>query len=316
MQGIVLFYKPKGITSYDVIRKVKKLTGEEHIGHGGVLDPLAEGLLILGIGREATKKLGDILKNTEKEYEAVVRFGAISKTYDAEGPIYPVRNKPRRDVGAAAVPEAGRISNGVKNFIGEIWQMPPPYSAIKIGGEPAYARTRRGEKIKLKPKRVFIKSIEILSYESPDLKIRVITGSGVYIRSLAHDLGQTLGWGAYLADLRRTRVGNYTIEQAITFEDMDKNFIELRAEIFGDVHGVGFRFFALREGEKSGLAGWARNTERGTVEVLAQGKEKSLQQFLEKLERGPLLAKVEKVDFIFQKPNIQLSEFIMYNQNI
>lgn len=305
MKGILLFYKPKGISSYDVIRKVKKLTGERHIGHGGTLDPLAEGLLILGIGKEAAKKLTTILKNEEKEYEATVRFGAVSETYDAEGPIKEVQNSEIKIQNLTLE----KIEKTLGRFIGEIEQKPPAYSAVKIKGKPAYERARNGEKVELMPKKVFIKSIDVLDYTPPDLKIRVICGSGVYIRSLAHDLGQKLGCGAYLSDLKRTRIGNYSIYQAVTFEDVDKNSIELWAEIFGEVQGIGFRFFTVKEAKKLKLVGWVRNTKLGTVEVLAQGKEKDLREFLKKLERGPLPALVQKTETLFRKPREHFSEF-------
>jgi len=303
MEGIVLFYKPKEITSYEVVRKFKELVNENHIGHGGTLDPLAEGLLILGIGRKATKRLSRILKNTEKEYEAVVKLGAVSETYDAEGPI--VEQK------ILSIPTYEEIKDKLKIFIGEIYQTPPLYSAVKIKGKPAYERIRKGEKIELKPKKVFIKSIEILGYESLKVQLRIIANSGVYIRSLAHDLGQVLGCGAYLYDLKRTRINSFNIEKAISFKDLENDFIELKGEIFGKVQGVGFRFFALKEAKKLDLKGYVSNTEKGSVEVLAQGKEKSLQEFIKKLKKGPLFAQVNDFDFIFQKPTTKFSSFFV-----
>lgn len=207
MAKIFPVYKPKGITSYDVIRRLKKRFPGEKIGHGGTLDPLAEGVLVVGVGRQATKRLGKILKNTKKEYIAEVELGKTSETDDSQGPIGDGGRK-----GLNNRPNLKQIQKVLKEFIGVVNQVPPKYSAVKIKGTPAYKLVRKGKKIKLKPRRVSIYSIDLISYRYPNLKIKVVCGSGVYIRALARDIGKKLKNGAYLKSLTRTAVGQFRIE--------------------------------------------------------------------------------------------------------
>ena len=159
----------------------------------------------MGIGGKATKELHQLVQN-EKEYVATVRLGMESETDDEEGGKTSVSDIP---VGREAVDAA------VKKFIGNIEQTPPVYSALKIKGVSAYARVRRGEDVVMKPRIIEIKSIDVISYAWPDIVLRVVTGPGVYIRALARDIGRALGTGAYLANLERTRVGQFTKEQCI-----------------------------------------------------------------------------------------------------
>ena len=198
---IFAFYKPKGITSHDAVNLVRRKTGERRVGHAGTLDPLASGVLVIGVGREATRRLGEIEKQ-EKEYEALLRLGISSTTDDEEGE--------KKENTVKEIPQLEKIEGILKDFEGEISQVPPIYSAIKIKGKAAYKYAREGKKVELKPRRVLIKEIKILEYKWPFLKLRVVTGPGVYVRSLARDLGEKLGTGGYLADLLRTRVGEYT----------------------------------------------------------------------------------------------------------
>lgn len=223
-EGIMAFYKPKGPTSHDIINQLRRLTGIKKIGHAGTLDPLARGVLVVGIGAKATKKLSAIVAK-EKEYVAVIRLGEESDTDDAEGPIKKFSISPPSvasgDLRQASnsqflIPARKNIDAAVKLFVGKITQVPPIYSALKIKGAAAYARARRGEKIKMKSRAVEIKEIEILSYAWPDITLRVVTGPGVYIRALARDVGRALGTGAYLASLERTRVGKFTKENAVS----------------------------------------------------------------------------------------------------
>jgi tRNA pseudouridine55 synthase len=213
MDRILGIWKPKGPTSNDVVQDVKRMTGEK-VGHAGTLDPLAEGVLVLGIGREATKKLGIEVKK-EKEYVAKVKLGETSETDDEEGAKTP---------GSDGRPEFSDIGNAVKKFVGKIKQIPPVYSAIKIGGKEAYKFARKGEKPVLLERDAEIKEIEILDYVWPYLELRVVTGPGVYIRSLARDIGKELGVGAYLAGLKRTRVGNFTEGNALSLEEFKKQW--------------------------------------------------------------------------------------------
>ena len=204
---IVAVLKPKGPTSHDIIDEIRLITGEQKVGHAGTLDPLASGVLVVGIGREATKKLNEIVQK-EKEYIASVRLGVTSTTDDEEGLKHEVEVK--------EIPEDKKISLSVRRFVGSINQTPPVYSAVKVGGQESYKRARRGEEVKLRSREVEIKEIEILEYRWPILKLRVVTGPGVYIRSLARDIGAALGTGGYLAELERTRVGEFTKEKAIS----------------------------------------------------------------------------------------------------
>ena len=199
--------KPVGISSYDVIRKLKKLYPNEKIGHGGTLDPLASGVLVIAVGKESTKSLSKILKNAKKGYEAVIKLGEYSETDDKEGPFEEV--KPKR------IPSKKEVEKALSKFIGEIAQIPPKYSAIKIKGVPAYKRARRGEKIVLKPRKVIIYNLKLVNYTYPFVKIEITVGSGTYIRSLARDIGKELETGAYLYNLRRTFVGGFKIENSI-----------------------------------------------------------------------------------------------------
>lgn len=207
-KGIYPVYKPKGITSYDIIRKIKKEISQnnEKIGHAGTLDPEACGVLIIGIGREFTKKLNQIT-NQEKEYIAEIVLGEYSSTDDVEGQKIKIKFKKK--------PTKQEIKEIIKEFKGEIYQKPPFFSAIKISGKPAYFYARLGKKIELKSRLIKIKDILILKYKWPILKIKVICGKGTYIRSLARDIGQKLGTGGYLKSLIRTRIGDFTINKAI-----------------------------------------------------------------------------------------------------
>ncbi|MFH2136834.1 MAG: tRNA pseudouridine(55) synthase TruB [Patescibacteria group bacterium] len=206
LKGIVAIYKPKGPTSFDIIYKLRQITGIKKIGHAGTLDPLASGVLVIGIGREATRKLNEAVES-EKEYLATVRFGAESTTDDMAGEknIKKVSGKPTRK----------EVKKALEKFCGKIMQLPPNFSAIKIGGVRAYRMARRGEIPKLKKRPVEVREIKIIKYKWPDLKIKIVSGKGFYVRSLARDLGKKLKVGGYLAALERTRVGRFKKSDAI-----------------------------------------------------------------------------------------------------
>lgn len=207
---IFAVYKSKGPTSYDIIRGIQKALGQRKgIGHAGTLDPLASGVLVIGIGREATKKLGEIV-GKEKEYLAKIRLGATSTTDDAEGEI--------SETGAVPL-EKGDVVKAVRSFKGVILQTPPIYSALKIKGEPAYKLARQGKDVEMKPREAKIFEAEVIDYKWPFLEVRFVTGPGVYIRALARDIGEKLGVGGYLADLERIRVGSFTKENALSAEE-------------------------------------------------------------------------------------------------
>lgn len=199
---IIAVYKEKGFTSRDVVNRIKEATGRKKAGHAGTLDPLAEGVLVVGIDREATKELHKE-RFEEKEYVAVVRFGMYSETDDEEG------NK--ENVEVKRIPKVEEINKVLSSFSGEICQRPPSFSAVKVKGKEAYKWTREGKEVDLEERKVHIKKIRLLSYRYPLLKIKIITGRGVYVRSLARDVGKSLGVGGYLLSLLRTRVGDLTL---------------------------------------------------------------------------------------------------------
>lgn len=206
MEGVFAIYKPSGPTSNQVLQDIKRALGKKiKIGHAGTLDPLARGVLVIGIGRQHTKKLKDIV-GQEKEYLATIKLGMTSTTDDEEGKKEVIRP----DV----IPGRPLVNNIIGEFIGEIEQVPPIFSAVKIKGQEAYKRARRGEKINIEPRRVLIKGIEILDYQYPNLKLKITCGPGTYIRSLARDIGEKLGTGGYLADLERSRVGKFPANSA------------------------------------------------------------------------------------------------------
>jgi len=201
-----------------MLNKIRKIADTKKVGHAGTLDPLASGVLVVAIGRENTKKLRYILEE-EKEYIGTVKLGETSETDDGEGVPSPPTPLPEVE----GSPKLNDIEKILPKFIGyAVWQMPPKYSAIKAGGKKAYEVARQGGEPLLGPRQVEIKEIEILEYKWPYLKIRVVCGSGTYIRSLARDIGEELGVGGYLADLERTRVGDFDKKDAIKEEDLEK----------------------------------------------------------------------------------------------
>lgn len=293
MEGIVLFNKPVGFTSNQIVEFFKKIANKK-VGHGGTLDPLASGLLILGIGRY-TKNLNDFLKNSIKTYISEIKLGYISDTFDKEGNIQKIE-KP--------IPSLEKILDTLKLFEGEIKQKPPLYSAIKIKGVPLYKLIRRGINVEIPERSVKVYEIKCLDFDKINgiLKLKLKVSSGFYVRSFANDLGEKLGCGAYLENLIRTEINKYKLEEALTFEDINKDYLESYIKVYGRVQGVGFRFFASRLSKKYNLLGYAKNLPDGTVEIIAQGKEKDLQNFIKEIRIGPTLAKVEKLDILFRKP--------------
>lgn len=301
MEGIAVFYKEKGQTSYDVIRGLKKRLSGTKIGHGGTLDPLAKGVLIIGIGKNGTKQLTEFLKGKEKEYIASIILGANSNTYDIEGEIFPITKQ---------FPAKKTILTALKQFQGEFLQTPPSFSAVKIAGEPAYKLARKGKKLNLKPKKVSVSEIELLNYALPEIKIRLTVQSGFYVRSFANDLGKILKTGAYLKELTRTRIGNFKIEEAITTKDLDSDFLELYFKAHRAVQGVFFRDFAQKLANSLGLKGKAENLANGReIEIISQGKEKNLQIFLEKIKSGSEFSRIDNYFHYFRRPQGKFQDF-------
>lgn len=220
IDGILLINKEARITSYDVIRKLKKvLPRGQKIGHAGTLDPFATGLLIILLGKY-TKKMAEILK-MEKEYLVRAEFGYSTDTQDVMGEKVQVA----LDMDKV---EVGEIETIIKeNFVGEISQTPPQFSAKKIKGRKAYEFAREGKEVKLQPKLVTIKHFEIIDYDWPIVSFKIVCSSGTYVRTIVNDLGELLGTYATAVELERTRIGEYTLKDAIRFEeiceDMDLN---------------------------------------------------------------------------------------------
>ena len=204
--GIYNIYKPAGPTSHDMVDRVRKLSGIKRVGHAGTLDPFAEGVLIVAVGREYTKQLGKFLKQ-DKTYRAVIHLGAESDTGDPTGNIIEVQPQLK--------PALKEVREILKQFKGEIEQIPPAFSAIKIKGRKAYELARKGIRLDLKPRKVRIYTIKILKYRWPYLEIETRVSSGTYIRSLAKDIGQALKTGGYLKKLIRTKIRRFNIEKSL-----------------------------------------------------------------------------------------------------
>ncbi len=207
---IILVNKPAGWTSYKVVDKIKRWFKVKKVGHGGTLDPFAEGLLIIAT-QSKTKELSKILE-LDKEYEGVMELGAITPSYDVETEI--VERRSLDGITEEKIKETARY------FIGEIEQVPPMYSAVKYKGKPLYKLARKGLNVERKPRKVKIYDFQILDVNLPEVKFRVRCSKGTYIRSLVYDFGEKLGCGAYLKSLVRTRIGNYKIEDALTIEEI------------------------------------------------------------------------------------------------
>lgn len=208
-------YKEAGYTSSDVVARLRGILHMKKIGHTGTLDPDAEGVLPVCLGNGT--KLCELIADRDKEYEAVLRLGVTTDTQDMSGKI--LRSVPEEEV-SAAVSEAGILS-AVQQFKGEIEQIPPMYSAVKVGGKRLYQLARQGRTIERSPRKVQIYELEILKMELPEVKIRVRCSKGTYIRTLCQDLGDLLGVGAAMQHLVRTRVGRFCLEDAITLDEAE-----------------------------------------------------------------------------------------------
>lgn len=220
LNGVMVVDKPSGWTSHDVVAKTRRIVGERSIGHLGTLDPMATGVLPLVLGRMT--RLCQFYNASEKSYEGTVRLGFSTDTYDADGDPAgePVDIKVSLE----------ELRGAVEGLVGCIQQVPPPFSAKKIQGVPAYKFARRKQEVELKPVQVEVKEFTIDSLESDLAGFRCRVSSGTYVRSLAHELGQKLGCGAHLASLRRTAVAEFTVEQSHTLEDIAQAVTEARLE--------------------------------------------------------------------------------------
>lgn len=218
LSGVINLDKPCGISSAYAVGKVKRMLPRgTKIGHAGTLDPFATGVLLLLVGKGT--KLCEGLMSQAKQYDAVVRFGGTTATDDPESPVEPWPG----DVKGVLREEAEKA---IGAFVGEVMQMPPAFSAMKVGGRRAYEMARKGEEVRLEPRLVKIYRIEVLRYAWPDLRLRIDCGRGTYIRAIARDLGQKLGVGGYLTELRRTRVGQFGIEESWSVEKLAEAGVE------------------------------------------------------------------------------------------
>ncbi|MFW0862732.1 MAG: tRNA pseudouridine(55) synthase TruB [Candidatus Komeilibacteria bacterium] len=211
--GYILIDKPKTWTSFDVVAKLRNITGIKKIGHAGTLDPIATGLLIVAIGRDATKHIEELMK-LDKVYIVKAKLGEVSDTYDADGEIKIKENKEISE---------DELLKVVNKYIGEIEQVPPMYSAKKVKGKKLYELARQGKEIERQAVKINISDIKLLDFTNPYFELEVSCGSGTYIRSLVHDIGQDLNMGAVMYELRRTRIGKYDIQKAVQIEQLTKD---------------------------------------------------------------------------------------------
>jgi len=215
VSGVLVVDKPVGMSSHDVVQVIRRGTGIRRAGHTGTLDPRASGVLVVLIGPAV--RLSEFVSASDKRYQATIRLGSSTETYDAEGEI--------TMTGASIedISEEG-FSDVLQNYIGEIEQVPPPYSAVKVKGRKAYEMARKGEEVKLEPRTINVFSLEVLEWMPPEVVIDVYCSSGTYVRSLANDLGEELGCGAHLIGLRRTKSGRFTLRDAIPLRRLQEAF--------------------------------------------------------------------------------------------
>lgn len=212
MNGFLLVDKPKGVSSFGVVGRVRKLLGVRKAGHCGTLDPLATGLLIVCLGKAT--KLSRFVMGDRKSYETTITLGATTDTYDREGALSKCNER--------IIPTRDEIEAALGRFTGIIKQTPPLYSALKVKGKPLYKYARKSENIEIEPREVLIESISLTNYDYPIVKLSITCGAGTYIRSLAHDLGQVLGCGGYVEQLRRVRIGEIHVANAVGLDELEK----------------------------------------------------------------------------------------------
>jgi len=211
MEGVLIVDKPQGLTSHDVVYRLRRKLGMKKIGHAGTLDPMATGLLIMLIGKAT--RISQYLMSTDKVYEGEATLGVVTDSQDAEGEMMETRPVP--ELSEAAVKEV------MKGFLGDQYQIPPMHSAIKVDGVKLYHLARKGEEIEREPRFIRVMSFELLSFNSPKITFRLHCTKGTYVRTIAHDLGQKLGCGAHLSALRRTGSGKFDLNQGLTLDQIE-----------------------------------------------------------------------------------------------
>jgi tRNA pseudouridine55 synthase len=215
VSGVLVIDKPIGMTSHDVVQVVRRGTGIRRAGHTGTLDPRASGVLVVLIGPAV--RLSEYVSASDKRYQATVRLGSSTDTFDAEGKY----TSP--EVSVTITEE--QFEEALQKFIGEIEQTPPPFSAVKVEGRKAYEMARQGEEVNLSPRKINVYNLELLEWTPPEAVIDVFCSSGTYVRSLANDLGVELGCGAHLVGLRRTRSGRFTLRDAVPLRRLQESFV-------------------------------------------------------------------------------------------
>jgi tRNA pseudouridine55 synthase len=276
VNGLLVIDKPAGITSHDVVNRLRKITSEKSIGHLGTLDPMATGVLPLLLGKYT--RLAQYFSSAEKAYTGTFRFGFATDTYDKEG--QPAGPDLWPALGAALTLEQVRAS--AATFMGETEQMPPPYSAKKIAGTPAYKLAREGKSVDLKPAKVHIAAFQILALEAAEVSFSMSISAGGYVRSVAHEMGHALGCGAHLSQLRRTKAGVFTLAEAHTLEQLQplagnpealellclhpRTLLPEMPAVTGDAHALG----RLRNGAQANLPEFSQSS---LVKVFAGQRE-------------------------------------------
>lgn len=210
MEGILLVDKPRDHTSHDVVARLRGKLKMKRIGHAGTLDPMATGLLVILVGKAT--KVSQYLVGLDKEYEGTIELGKVTDTQDADGEVMETRPVP-------PLTEA-EVQAAIRTFLGDQYQLPPMYSAIKIAGVPLYKSARKGEEIEREPRFIRVMSWDVLRFASPQIDFRLTCTKGTYVRTLAHDLGAKLGCGAHLSALRRTATDKFKVGQAVTLEQI------------------------------------------------------------------------------------------------
>ena len=210
MNGILVVNKPRGMTSHDVVGRVRRIAMQKRVGHAGTLDPMATGVLLICLGRAT--RVAEYLSGSDKTYRAVIRLGEETDTYDAEGQVTATR--------PVNVTET-ELRETLERFSGEIDQVPPMYSALKRNGQPLYKLARKGIEVERSARRVTVYENALREWQSPDVTIDVRCSAGTYIRSLAHDMGKMLGCGAHLTALTRLASGSFAIDEAVKLQDLE-----------------------------------------------------------------------------------------------
>lgn len=214
ISGVLVVDKPVGMTSHDVVEAIRRGTGIRRAGHTGTLDPRASGVLVILIGPAV--RLSEYVSASDKRYQAIIRLGSTTDTFDADGKFVQASQP-------VNVTEE-QFEKILKNFEGEIEQVPPPYSAVKVGGRRAYDMARQGEEVQLEPRKIQVHHLEVLEWAPPEVVVDVHCSSGTYVRSLANDIGTQLGTGAYLVGLRRTKSGRFSLRDATPLRKLQEAF--------------------------------------------------------------------------------------------